>query len=371
LYGVHGEQLLQQNIRVYQGDRATNAVIRRSCTGDDSPRFFHYNNGVTFLCENAPWDGFTRKLTLARAQVVNGGQTLRVLHAASVASTLRGDVLVPIRVITSQGTKEFANNVAVNLNNQNRIEPSFLRSNDPRIIQLANSLASLGWYLERRVDEVAGFTANERAAAETRIGRSLTERVISLKDGMQAYVATYMRQPELEKKNPGRIFLGVSDGGSFDRIFGPDLTAEHIVAAQRLAWFADEHVKQFMTRKRRKTRVANWRQDYAEVLGGDIMRDHAEVVDQVVPQCAVFLTAIMYEDEVLIRGGNVETLLGILQGGDRATLNRCLKEIIMHVARTPQFAQQSWPTLLKSQTFFDNLASYLRGAHARQEPRAG
>ena len=49
LYRQHGEQLLQQNIRVYQGDKTTNASIRQTCTGDDSPNFFHFNNGVTFL----------------------------------------------------------------------------------------------------------------------------------------------------------------------------------------------------------------------------------------------------------------------------------------------------------------------------------
>jgi len=126
LYGKHGEQLLQQNIRVYQGDRATNAVIRKTAIGADSGSFFHYNNGVTFLCESASWDGFTRRPTLKKAQIVNGGQTIRVIHGAYKDSELKNDVLVPVRVITSQGDKEFGSNVAVNLNNQNRIEPSFL-----------------------------------------------------------------------------------------------------------------------------------------------------------------------------------------------------------------------------------------------------
>jgi hypothetical protein len=166
LYKKYGEQLLQQNIRVYQGDRATNAVIRKTAIGSDSGNFFHYNNGVTFLCESAQWDGFTRRLTLKKAQIVNGGQTIRVIYGAYGDSELKSDVIVPVRVITSQGDKEFGNNVAVNLNNQNRIEPSFLRSNDPRIVQLANALASLGWYLERREDEVASLTTSEKSSIE-------------------------------------------------------------------------------------------------------------------------------------------------------------------------------------------------------------
>ena len=365
LYRTHGEQLLQQNIRVYQGERATNAVIRRSCTGEDSGRFFHYNNGVTFLCESATWDAFTRKLTLTKAQVVNGGQTARILHAASQDGELKADVLVPIRVITSQGNRDFANNVAVNLNNQNRIEPSFLRSNDPRVIQLANSLASVGWYLERREDEVEQLTPFEQSAAETRIGGPLRGRVIPLKAGIQAYVATYMRQPELAKKNPKRIFLGPGDGGSFDRVFGGDLTAERVVAAQRLAWYVDDFVKQFMTRKRRKQRVADWRREYAEVLGEGLVTEFAEVVDQVVPQCAVFVTAAVFEQAIRVDEQSIDDLLAQLELGDFTPVLRALGDVMRYARGAEQFTNQSWPTLLKSQSFFENLASYIRGARSQ------
>jgi hypothetical protein len=131
LYRAHGEQLLQQNIRVFQGDRSTNAKIRQTCTTAEARNFLHYNNGVTFLCETAQWDQFIGKLTLSKAQVVNGGQTIRVLSKAQAESSLQEGVLIAVRVITSQGDKEFASDVAVNLNNQNRIETSFLRSNEP------------------------------------------------------------------------------------------------------------------------------------------------------------------------------------------------------------------------------------------------
>jgi AIPR protein len=228
LYRKHGEQLLQQNIRVYQGDNATNELIRKTATGPESANFLHYNNGVTFLCEAAQYDGFTRKLNLRKAQVVNGGQTLRVLQSVHKSGSLKPEVLVPIRVITSQGDKEFASNVAVDLNNQNRIEPSFLRSNDTRVVQLAAALASLGWYLERRESEVAGFTQLEKAAIESKINGPLDNKVIRLKEGAQAYTATYMKQPEWAKKNPKRIFLGADDSGYFDRVFSNELTAEKV-----------------------------------------------------------------------------------------------------------------------------------------------
>ena len=63
-YAHHGEQLLPRDLRVDQGDTATNRSIRSTCTGDDSANFLHYNNGVAFLCDSAIWDGFLNTLTL-------------------------------------------------------------------------------------------------------------------------------------------------------------------------------------------------------------------------------------------------------------------------------------------------------------------
>jgi hypothetical protein len=150
LYATHGEGLLQRNIRVDQRDTATNRSIEASCASSDSANFLHYNNGVTFLCESAIWDQFKRKLTLNKTQVVNGGQTIRALHRARQKGLLKDDVLVPVRVITSRGDKDFASNVTVNQNSQNQMGTGFLRSNDPRVIQLEHSLASRGWYLNDR-----------------------------------------------------------------------------------------------------------------------------------------------------------------------------------------------------------------------------
>ncbi|MCC6859195.1 MAG: AIPR family protein [Bryobacterales bacterium] len=94
VYRKYGERLLQQNIRVSAGDNATNKAIESTCTGKDSGRFFHFNNGITFLCDSAGFDFFTKRLELTRAQVVNGGQTVRVLAKAYVEGRLKPDTLV-------------------------------------------------------------------------------------------------------------------------------------------------------------------------------------------------------------------------------------------------------------------------------------
>lgn len=360
LYEEHGEQLLQQNIRVYQGDKGTNASIKQTSISGDSANFFHYNNGITFLRETAGWDQFISTLTLNKGQVVNGGQTIRVLHSSYRENALKEDVLVPVRVITSQGDKQFGNNVAVNLNNQTRLGTSFLRSNDPRIVQLANSLASLGWYLERREDEVRQLTGSEKESAEQRIGRSLEGRVIGIKEGTQAYASTFFRQPELAKKNVKRMFLGAQDGGYFERIFSEELSAENFVLAQQIKWHVDDFVKQFMNRKRRKARVENWYEDYEELLGENLMRKHKDVIDQVVPQSSIFLSAILFEERVRILDESPQDLLDELAQSVQPMLDK-LNSIIEYARENPQVANKSWPTLLKSQPFFENVVSYLKG----------
>jgi hypothetical protein len=283
-----------------------------------------------------------------------------VLYSSYREAVLKGDVLVPVRVITSQGDKQFGNNVAVNLNNQTRLGSSFLRSNDPRVVQLANSLASLGWYLERREDEVRQLTDSEKESAVQRIGRPLEGRVIGIKEGTQAYVSTFFRQPELAKKNVKRMFLGAQDGGYFERIFNEELSAEKFVMAQQIKWHVDDFVKQFMSRKRRKARVENWYEDYEELLGVEMMKQHKDVIDQVIPQSSIFVSAILFEERVRILGGTPEELLRDLDKDNQTMIDK-LGSIIEYARKNPQIANKSWPTLLKSQPFFENVVSYLKG----------
>jgi hypothetical protein len=361
LYSEHGEQLLQQNIRVFQGDKTTNALIRQTATGHDSAHFFHYNNGVTFLCETAQWDQFQSRMTLNKAQVVNGGQTVRVLSKALTDGVLKADVVVPVRIITAQGDKQFASDVAVNLNNQNRIDSSFLRSNEPRVVQLAHSMESIGWYLERRENEIRNLAELERKAIEIRINGPLDGHVVRLRDGAQAYVATFMRQPELAKKNPRRIFLGIQDGGVFERVFSNDISAENVVAAHRLRRAADEFVEKFMVLKRRKGRMAEPEAEYRGLLGAEIVDRFGGALDQVIPQSAVFLCALLFEDHVRHRGDNLESLLAELEAGSTEPLRAALQAILTFARLNPASSNKSWPTLMKSQSFFEQVASFRQG----------
>jgi len=232
LYDEHGESILQQNVRMFEGDRGTNLAIAKTASeSEESKDFFHFNNGISIICDSATHKPFNNELSLDRPQVVNGGQTMRILHRCYKQGALKQDVHAVVRVITTGKDKQFASNVAVNLNNQTRVDNTFLRSNDPRIVQLLHSLSTLGFFLERRAGEIDAMLPGELQELEDKYGTPFSNHVIPLKDGMQAYVATYYGDPQLAKKDPAKIFT--DDGGSFSKILQSDLTAEKFRVPRR------------------------------------------------------------------------------------------------------------------------------------------
>ena len=241
------------------------------------------------------------------------------------------------------------------------MESSFLRSNHPSIIQLANSLATLGWYLERREDELKYLTDGEKQEIEQKIGQSLQGHVVPIKVGTQAYAATYYRQPELAKKNLKLLFMNRRDNGHFDRIFNSDLTAENFLNSFMIKRHVDDYVKRFGAMKRRKARIDGWHDDYREFLGESIFNEFVGIIDQVVPQSAVFVTAVIFEKYIKIKNKSVERLLSNLNANTNIVVNDIILTILNFAKNNPEIANKSWPTLLKSQTFFNHICAYLSG----------
>ena len=359
LYEKFGEQLLQQNIRGFEGDNSTNRAIEDSCTTPEASNFYQYNNGITFLCEEAKWDQFSWYITLTRAQVVNGGQTLRILYKTYKKSKLKKEVTVSVRVITSKGDKEFGGNVAVNLNNQTRVESSFLRSNDPRVVQLATALASTGWYLERREGEVLNMSELEKQGATNKLGRSLNDDIIiPLKEGAQAYTATYKRLPEIAKKNPKLIFLNTGDGGHFPLIFGPDISAEKFINAYRLYKKISALVDNFKVLKRKRSRMEDWRAEYTTLLGFQLVNTYESELDEVIPVSVIFLCALLFDRYITGQKWPVEDLLNAISEDKPSAATDTLCLIIKYSKEHPR--EKSWATLMKSQPFFEQVAVYIK-----------
>jgi hypothetical protein len=355
LYDEHGESILQQNVRMFEGDKGTNLAIAKTASNkEESKDFFHFNNGVSVICDSANFQPFNNKLGLERPQVVNGGQTMRILHRCYKQNILQSDVHVVVRVITTGKDKQFASNVAVNLNNQTRVDNTFLRSNDPRIVQLLHSLATLGYFLERRAGEVDAMLPEELKELENRFGSPLAKHIIPLKDGMQAYVATYFRDPQLAKKDPAKIFT--DDGGSFSKILQSNLTAEKFIESYELSRLVSTQVERFKILKRKRYSDENERKHaYVQEIGSIIESVFSEL-DAAIPQITVFGMALLFEKHFRTGASDLKSLV-VAIGKDPSIVWSGFTGLIS--ARKALGIEKSWPTLLKSGIFYKDALEHL------------
>lgn len=355
LYDEHGESILQQNVRLFEGDRGTNLAIAQTASSEtDAKDFFHYNNGISLICDSAAFHPFNNKLSLERPQVVNGGQTMRILHRCFKQGTLKKDVHAAVRVITTGKNKDFASNVAVNLNNQTRVDNTFLRSNDPRIVQLLHSLSTHGYFLERRAGEIDAMLPAEVEALEKRYGTPLSERVIPLKDGMQAYVASYYGDPQLAKKDPAKIFT--DDGGSFSKVLQSDLTAEKFRNAYVLSRIVSSEVDRFKVLKRKRYAKDNERKTaYITKLGTIVVPVFSEL-DVAIPQITIFAIALVYEKYVKVLGKDLKDVLAVLEAKPDAVWKTFVELVAV---KNTLGVEKSWPTALKSGSFYRDAVKQL------------
>lgn len=358
LYDEHGESILQQNVRMFEGDRGTNlAIAKTASSAVEAKDFFHFNNGISIICDSAAHKPFNNELSLERPQVVNGGQTMRILHRCYKQGSLEQEVHAVVRVITTGKDKQFASNVAVNLNNQTRVDNTFLRSNDPRIVQLLHSLSTLGYFLERRAGEIDAMLPEELQELEHKFGSPFSNHVIPLKDGMQAYVATYYGDPQLAKKDPAKIFT--DDGGSFSKVLQSDLTAEKFRDAYQLSRLVSAQVDRFKRLKRKRyVDEAERSTAYVTEIGTFVDSVFPEL-DLAVPQISVFGMALLFEKNKAVGGGDLKEFVD-KASTDPTPIWRCFVELIS--ARSALGTDKSWPTLLKSGSFYRDAVAHLKAS---------
>jgi hypothetical protein len=348
LYEEHGEGILQQNVRMFEGDKGTNLAIAETASSETEAKdFFHFNNGISVICDSAVFQPFSNRLSLERPQVVNGGQTMRILHRCYKLQSLKPEVHAAVRVITTGKDKEFASNVAVNLNNQTRVDNTFLRSNDPRIVQLSHALSALGFYLERRAGEMDAMLPEEIKELEQRFGSPLSDLIIPLKDGMQAYVATYYRDPQLAKKDPARMFT--DDGGSFSKILQSELTAERFRDSYAISRLVSAQVDRFKKLKRKwYTNETERKKAYVKNIGSIIDPVFKEL-DAAIPQITVFGLSLLFEKHLSVWNEKPNEFVTRI-GSDPGTIWSGFIELV--ASRKALNNNTSWPTLLKSGTFY-------------------
>lgn len=172
-YEEHDETILMRNVRIELKDSEVNQLIRDTCSSPEGRHFLYFNNGVTFVTEKFNNSTGTR-VKLANPQIVNGGQTIRILADAKRAGELNEDVLVQLRIIEIDDTY-LSLKITQNLNNQNPIRPLDELGSSLVTLLLRRYLEACGYYLERRIDEYKILSPNQKKEICTRLNCTINE----------------------------------------------------------------------------------------------------------------------------------------------------------------------------------------------------
>jgi len=94
------------------------------------------------------------------------------------------------------------------------------------------------------------------------------------------------------------------------------------------------------------------------MLGDVLAKSYLDSVDQVIPQCSIFLCAIIFRKHIQLMGETANDLMCDLES-NYDIYRDTLIYILQFAEDNPQAANRSWPNLLKSQNFFNDVMSYI------------
>lgn len=148
-------------MREFLGEESKiNKAIGKSYLKD--PTWFWYkHNGIIVSADNLYVDKTKMELVLRNPQVVNGGQTLKALFSAydkNNRSDNSAKVILRIYRLPYEAIEAHKRSIEIisALNSQNKINPSDLRSTDPKQVRLEQLFGKIGWgykYLRKRSKE--------------------------------------------------------------------------------------------------------------------------------------------------------------------------------------------------------------------------
>ena len=197
--------LFESNVRDFAGEAAkVNQLIKETVTTDDPTSFWWLNNGVTVLVDDAT-DVPPRGVNLTRPLVVNGLQTTRVIHTASIANSIPPSRLaqsILVRIIKSSDPA-IRDAVIAGTNRQTSITSVQLKATELLHSQIEEYLSTIGWFYERRRHQYRG--AGKPAS-----------RVVSINELAQAMIAVSLGRPADARARPSSL---TSDGAIYEQMF--------------------------------------------------------------------------------------------------------------------------------------------------------
>lgn len=232
LMDVHGDRLLERNIRRYLGlmGNRVNSGIRQTLTDPaERPNFFFYNNGITLISEKFDYNALqteNHKVRVEALQIINGGQTCKTIQAtlASISDTKNLEsafVLVRLYQLGGEDATSWIRTITYATNSQNPVDLRDLRSNDPIQKKLELAIKDLGYEYRRQRSE-----------------KPARSDEISTGTAAEAILSVWRRRPQ-----QGKFMASEHFGKLYDEIFGKGLNGAQTIIAVLLFRIAENRRK--------------------------------------------------------------------------------------------------------------------------------
>lgn len=202
------EDAFEDNVRIYLKQRSRiNQNIKSTALGDESYRFFFYNNGITLTCSRFEYPRNQRGpiIILENIQIVNGGQTIHALFEAFQENPEKFHDLEVLCRIYQTSNESLSTSIAEYTNSQNPVKSRDIRSNDYVQKKLEKELFAQAYYYERKKGQHQDKPRARRIDAE-KVG--------------QVLMAFFNQMPAEAKDNKRLIFAE-----KYDEIFNDSVTA--------------------------------------------------------------------------------------------------------------------------------------------------
>lgn len=233
-YREHKGNILEQNLRYgLPGGKINKDMGETLNDSEERKNFWYYNNGITIICDNY---GIRKgSIFIENAQIVNGAQTTKTIHAASQALGFDPlhDFSVLARIIKTNKNQDLIEHIRDLNNRQNPTKPRDFVSHRKEQEKLQSEFESLKYFYEIKRGE-----RNEEIKA-----REIKKNKLTIIDNLtvaQAY-CSFSGKPAQAKSQKNSLLD--PNGDYYKNIF--EARAKELLLAYKCYEFARESFKCF------------------------------------------------------------------------------------------------------------------------------
>lgn len=265
MYEKYGDSLFERNIRFYRGTRkgSINAkIIDTVVDSFERDKFWYYNNGISFVCNNFSIRETTALpiLEVEGFQVINGCQTTVCLSEGKkkIGNLIEipDEVQVVVRFI--KAPVDEVDLITLYTNSQNPVSEIQLKSNCPVQKKLKEEFDNYSppYFYSIKEGDWQKLSRNEK--------RSFGKRVIEMIKAAQA-IYSFTADPAFARRYTIRLF-----SEKYYDIFRKDLRIQEILLPWRILKTIEEKIKKFRTEEFNKRKRDP--SSFKEEAGQDIQR---------------------------------------------------------------------------------------------------